>query len=41
MPEVRVTDSEGRHIVISPAQADIVSGKLGNIADWIEDGAGD
>lgn len=41
MPEVRVTDSEGRHIVISPAQADIVSGKLGNIADWIDDGAGD
>jgi hypothetical protein len=26
---------------ISPAQVDIVSGKLGNIADWIEDGAGD
>lgn len=41
MPEVRVTDSEGRHIVISPEQADIVGGKLGDIAGWIEDGAGD
>ncbi|MGH3693892.1 MAG: hypothetical protein ACRDRX_07870 [Pseudonocardiaceae bacterium] len=41
MPEVRITDSEGRHIAISPAQGDIVSGKLGDIAGWMEDGAGD
>ncbi|MGQ0717110.1 MAG: hypothetical protein ACT4NP_07295 [Pseudonocardiales bacterium] len=37
MPEVTITDSEGRHIVISPAQADVVSSKMGDIAYWFED----
>ncbi|MGH3815948.1 MAG: hypothetical protein ACRDUV_26460 [Pseudonocardiaceae bacterium] len=39
MPEVTITDSEGRHIVISPEQADIVSARVGDIAYWIEDAA--
>lgn len=37
MPEVTITDSEGRHIVISPGQADVVSSKMGDIAYWFED----
>jgi hypothetical protein len=40
MPEVTLTDSEGRHIVISPEQADVVSSKMGDIACWLEDAAG-
>jgi hypothetical protein len=35
MPEVRITDSEGRHIVISPAQADLVSTQMSYIVDWM------
>ncbi len=41
VPEVTVTDSRGRHIVISPEQADLVSAKLGYIADWILDAPAD
>jgi hypothetical protein len=41
LPEVTITDSEGRHIVISPEQADIVSSRMEDIACWLEDGAGD
>ncbi len=32
-----ITDSQGRHIVISPEQAGIVSSKMGDIAYWIHD----
>ncbi len=39
MPEVTITDSEGRYIVIAPEQADIVSTRVGDIAYWIEDAA--
>ncbi|HEU0089373.1 MAG TPA: hypothetical protein VFQ77_17315 [Pseudonocardiaceae bacterium] len=39
MPEVTITDSEGRHIVISPQQAGLVSARMDDIAYWIEDGA--
>jgi hypothetical protein len=39
MPEVTITDSQGRHIVISPEQAEIVSSKIGDIAYWLEDAA--
>jgi hypothetical protein len=35
--EVTITDSQGRHIVISPEQADLVSSKMGDIAYWFED----
>ncbi len=41
MPEVRITDSDGRHILIAPQQADIVSSRLSDIAYWIDDGARD
>ncbi|MEV0700470.1 hypothetical protein AB0I53_21505 [Saccharopolyspora sp. NPDC050389] len=33
IPEVRVTDSNGRHIVIGPEQADLLGSKLSNISD--------
>lgn len=38
MPEVKITDSEGRYIVISPGQADIVSSRMEDIACWMEEG---
>ncbi len=41
MPEVTITDSQGRHIVVSPEHADLVSAKMGYIADWIQDAAVD
>jgi hypothetical protein len=41
LPEVTITDSEGRYIVISPEQADIVSSRMEDIACWLEDGADD
>jgi hypothetical protein len=41
MPEVTITDSEGRYIVIAPQQADIVGSRMGDIADWIDEGPGE
>ena len=41
MPELTITDSEGRHIVISPEQADLVGSRIGDIVYWMEDGAKD
>lgn len=38
IPEVRVTDAEGREIVIAPKQAGLVAMKLGNIDDWLQNG---
>ncbi len=40
-PDVTITDSEGRYIVIAPEQADIVSCQMSNIADWIEEAPGE
>jgi hypothetical protein len=37
MPEVTITDSQGRNIVISPEQADIVSTRMSDIAYWLDD----
>ncbi|MGH3902456.1 MAG: hypothetical protein ACRDTA_30210 [Pseudonocardiaceae bacterium] len=37
IPEVTVTDSQGRHIVISPEQAEPVRAKMDYVADWIDD----
>ena len=37
MPQVTITDSQGRHIVISPEQADLVGTKMSYISDWIQD----
>jgi hypothetical protein len=41
MPEVTITDSEGRYIVISPQQADVVSSRMGDIVDWMDEGPGE
>ena len=41
MPDVTITDSEGRHIVISPEQADLVASRMVDIGWWIHDCAGD
>jgi len=41
MPEVTITDSQGRHIVISPEQADLVSARMDNIGWWLRDGDSD
>lgn len=41
MPEVTITDSEGRHIVISPEQADLVGSRIGDIVYWMEDSTED
>ncbi|HSL06404.1 MAG TPA: hypothetical protein VK887_00330 [Pseudonocardiaceae bacterium] len=38
---VTITDSAGRHIVISPEQADLVASRMGDIGWWIHDCAGD
>lgn len=38
IPEVRVTDSAGRYIVIGPEQADLLSSKLDNISSWLQGG---
>ncbi len=37
VPEVTITDSQGRHIVIAPEQADLVSAKMSYILDCIEE----
>ncbi|MGH3857714.1 MAG: hypothetical protein ACRDR6_30335 [Pseudonocardiaceae bacterium] len=41
MPEVTITDSQGRHIVIAPEQADLVASKMSNIVYWIQDATDD
>lgn len=41
MPAVTITDSQGRHIVISPEQADLVSSRLQDIGWWIRGGDSD
>jgi hypothetical protein len=38
---VTITDSAGRHIVISPEQADLVASRMGDVGWWIHDCAGD
>jgi hypothetical protein len=38
MPEVTITDSEGRYIAISPQQADVVGGRMSDIVGWIDEG---
>lgn len=35
LPEVTITDSEGRFIVISPRQSELVSTQMSNISDWL------
>ncbi|HET9118466.1 MAG TPA: hypothetical protein VFN75_10425 [Pseudonocardiaceae bacterium] len=35
MPNVLIIDSGGRHILVAPEQADLVSTKVGEVAAWI------
>lgn len=41
MPDVTITDSQGRYIMISPEQSDLVGARMSYISDWIRDGADD
>lgn len=38
LPEVTITDSEGRYIVISPRQSGVVSMRMAAINDWLRYG---
>lgn len=38
LPEVTVTDSEGRYIVISPRQSGLVGMRIAAINDWLRYG---
>jgi len=38
VPEVRIVDSCGRHIVVGPEQADLLGSQLCNIHDWMQMG---
>lgn len=37
LPEVTITDSEGRYIMIAPEQADIVGCRMSDIANWVDE----
>lgn len=39
MPDVLIIDSRGRHILVAPDQAELVSAKIGEVADWIRNTA--
>lgn len=39
MPNVLIIDSRGRHILVAPEQAELVSVKMGEVADWIRNAA--
>jgi hypothetical protein len=41
MPDVLIIDSRGRHILVAPEQARLVSTQMGCVADWIHDCMGD
>ncbi|HEV7652188.1 MAG TPA: hypothetical protein VGP26_28895 [Actinophytocola sp.] len=38
LPEVKITDSEGRYIIISPRQSDLVSVRMAGISEWLRYG---
>ena len=39
LPNVLIIDSRGRHILVAPEQADVVSTKMGEVADWLRNAA--
>lgn len=41
LPEVQVDDSDGRHILIGPEQADVLGSRLIGIRDWLQEGHDD
>lgn len=36
----KIIGSRGRHILVAPEQADLVSAKMAEVADWIRNAAG-
>ncbi len=38
LPEVTITDSAGRHVVISPRQSALVAMRMAAISDWLRYG---
>ena len=38
IPDVRIADSEGRFIIVSPRQSAIVGSRLESINDWLQYG---
>ena len=39
IPHVLIIDSQGRHILVAPEQAELVSTKMGEVANWIRNAA--
>jgi hypothetical protein len=39
VPNVLIIDSRGRHILVAPEQGELVSAKMGEVADWIRNAA--
>jgi hypothetical protein len=39
MPNVLIIDSKGRHILLAPEQAGLVSSKMGEVAEWLRNAA--
>ncbi|MCA1820525.1 MAG: hypothetical protein LC644_01790 [Pseudonocardia sp.] len=39
IPNVLIIDSRGRHILVAPEQADLVSTKMAEVAAWIRNAA--
>lgn len=39
IPNILIIDSRGRHILVAPEQAELVSAKMGEVADWIRNAA--
>ena len=39
MPNVLIIDSKGRHILVAPGQAGLVSTKMGEVAAWLRNAA--
>jgi hypothetical protein len=39
IPNILIIDSRGRHILVAPEQAELVSTKMGEVADWIRNAA--
>jgi hypothetical protein len=38
IPSAQITDAEGRHIIISPKQLEIVGARIAEVADWLQHG---
>jgi hypothetical protein len=41
IPFARITDSDGRHIIVSPKQLEIVGARISELATWLQYGDAD